>query len=91
MIIEAYLPFGLKLEDFIVLMAGGSVLLSVAALWFGLVDRGQNTRRLKALSARADTLRQDMMAPTKRRERLQPLPFMPSVRDAARPAVRVRS
>ncbi len=76
MIIEAYLPFGLRLEDFIVLMAGASVLLSVAALWFGLIDRGQNTRRLKELTLRADVLRQGMLTPAKRRERLQPLPFM---------------
>jgi tight adherence protein C len=76
MIIEAYLPFGLKLEDFFVLMAGCSVLLGCAGLWFGLVERGPNTRRLKELAVRGDALRLGMMAPTRRREQLQPLPFM---------------
>ena len=79
MTIEDLIPFGLNPEDVIVIMAGCSAFLTLAAIWAGLLNQTPATRRIREIAERRDALRAGILGPRQRRERLQPTPTMRQV------------
>lgn len=62
---------GLAEEDMIVLGAAWSAFLTVLALWYGLIERAPNARRVKELAQRRESLRAGVIAPTRTKKRNQ--------------------
>lgn len=81
MSVEKYLPAGLTVEDLIIVMAALSVLVSFAAVWSSLLHRDPSQKRAKLLAEQREALRGGMLAPRRRRERLNSASFMRQVVD----------
>src|SRR3546814_12297334 len=60
------IPTFLQSEGFVTLLAALSALLTVAAVWRGLLDAKPLSGRLKELERRRNVLRQGLAAPTRR-------------------------
>ncbi|MFZ5789199.1 MAG: type II secretion system F family protein [Pseudomonadota bacterium] len=81
MTITDLLPPGVTPEDTITAMAGLSAFLSVVAVWQGLVRRENSGRRLRELSQRRQTLREDYLLSRKKRGALLATGFMRRIVD----------
>lgn len=79
MSIEAYLPAGVTTEDLIVFMASATVLVCSAAVWSSLIHRDPSQKRAKILAEQRSALRNGMLAPRRRSERLNTASFMRQV------------
>ncbi|MEQ9042556.1 MAG: type II secretion system F family protein [Alphaproteobacteria bacterium] len=62
------IPFGMAPEDFIALLAAGAALVSVMAVWYGLIVRDPMTARIRGLMARRDSLQSQFLAAPRRHE-----------------------
>ena len=71
-IIDAYLPFGLALNDMIAIMAGLAVLATFFALWQGLRADTAFERRLASIADRKQALRLSALATRRQRVQLTP-------------------
>lgn len=60
------LPFGLAIEDVIMLMAGAAAFLTVLAVWNAGLVRDPMRNRVRQLKARRDHLKADYLAPRRR-------------------------
>ena len=81
MSVERYLPAGVTVEDVIVMMSALSVLVSFAAVWSSLIYRDPTKKRAKLIAEQRASLRSGMLAPRRRRERLDSASFMRQVVD----------
>ncbi|MCE2510630.1 MAG: type II secretion system F family protein [Alphaproteobacteria bacterium] len=63
-----FIPFGIPPEDFIALLAAGAALVSVMAVWYGLIARDPMTARVRGLMARRDNLQAQFLAAPRRHE-----------------------
>ena len=66
MTIAALIPFGLKFEDLVIFAAAATCIVTLAAVWQALVVRDPLTPRLKALAARRQALRSELLRPERR-------------------------
>lgn len=81
MSIEKYLPPGVTIEDVIIVMASLTVLISFAAVWSSLLHRDPSQKRAKLIAEQREALRGGMLAPRRRKERLNTASFMRQVVD----------
>ena len=72
------LPFGLKPDDLIVLMAAATATLTVLMLWFALMPPDPGTARVQALARRREQMKAEALTP-KRRQAIQAVTFMREV------------
>jgi tight adherence protein C len=79
--VDQYLPAGITVEDLIVFMAAISVVISFAAVWFSLLHRDPLQKRAKLLAEQRAALRNGMVTPRRRSERLNSASFMRRVVD----------
>ncbi len=77
--IGALVPFGMSPESLILFMSGCSAAITVAAIWFGLLNRNPAGRRIKELAERREALRAGILSPIRRSERLKTTPTMHQV------------
>ena len=73
------LPFGLTVDDMIVLMAALAAVLTVMAIWNALVPRDTLTARARALVERRAALKAAALAPKRRSHRLRAVGLMRAV------------
>ncbi len=71
-VIDAYLPFGLALNDVIAIMAGLAVLVTVFALWQGLRADTAFERRLAQIADKKQAMRLAALATRRQRVQLTP-------------------
>jgi tight adherence protein C len=64
--LEQLLPAGISGDDVLTAMAAIAALLSVLAVWFGLLAPQVSNRRVKELAARRDSLRAGLLSPKRR-------------------------
>ncbi len=69
MLAQQLAPFGLTPQDLVVAMAGMAAMLTVAAIWYGLIQRDPLAARAKALAARRDTLKSGYAKPRRNAQR----------------------
>ena len=74
--IGALVPFGMSPESLILFMSGCSAAITVAAIWFGLLNKDPAGRRIKELSERREALRAGILSPVRRADRLKHTPTM---------------
>ncbi len=79
MSVDNYLPAGVTVEDLIVAMASATVVISFAAVWFSLLHRDASQKRAKIMAEQRAALRGGMIAPRRRKERLNSASFMRQV------------
>ncbi len=81
MSVEQYLPAGVTIEDLIVVMSSLTVLISFIAVWSSLLHRDPSQKRAKLIAEQREALRGGMLAPRRRKERLNTASFMRQVVD----------
>ncbi|WP_282608116.1 type II secretion system F family protein [Pelagibius sp. Alg239-R121] len=81
MSVERYLPAGVTIEDLIIVMSAITVLISFAAVWSSLLHRDPSQKRAKLIAEQREALRGGMLAPRRRKERLNSASFMRQVVD----------
>lgn len=69
---EDYLPYGMSLDDVIVIGAALSVLMSVFAVWFSVLERDPSHRKAKELSSLRETMRSQYLTPVRRKKIQKP-------------------
>ena len=74
--ITKWLPFGMALEDVIVMLASLAVLAAFLAMWQVLRPKNAFERRLEQIIAGKERLRQDLLATRRGRTRLAPVGMM---------------
>ena len=62
------IPFGMAPEDFVALLAAAAAMVSVMAVWYGLIARNSMTARIRGLLARRDELQAGFLAAPRRHE-----------------------
>ncbi len=67
MSLEDLIPFGMETGDFIVTLAAVAAVLTVLALWMALVPNNTMAKRARQLLAHRAALREDALAPKRRR------------------------
>jgi tight adherence protein C len=79
--IDAYLPGGMSVEELLILMmalSAGSVAITV---WFTLLQRDPALRRAKVIAAQRSAMRNALVGPRRRQQRLPTLGMMRQVVD----------
>lgn len=62
------IPFGMAPEDFVALLAAAAAMVSVMAVWYGLIARNSMTARIRGLLARRDEFQAGFLAAPRRHE-----------------------
>jgi tight adherence protein C len=79
MSITEYLPLGMTPDDAFVIMAAIAAVLTVLAVWHGLLVRDPLGARIKGLAKRREQLRSEMMVARPHQQRLRGIGFMDKV------------
>lgn len=79
MSITEYLPFDMTVDDALVVMAAIAAVLTVLAVWHGLLVRDPLGARIKGLAKRREELKSEMMATRRHQQRLRGVGFMHEV------------
>ena len=79
--IDAYLPSGVSLDDLLIIMAALSAGSVAVTIWFTLLQRDPAARRIKVIAAQRSALRNTMVGPRRRQQRLPTLGMMRQVVD----------
>lgn len=74
--LEAWLPAGFTVADFIALMAGLAVVAAFLAVWNALRTNTAFERRLAVVAHRKESLRQSALSPRRQRQQLTPAGLM---------------
>jgi tight adherence protein C len=79
--IDTYLPGGMTVEDLLILMAALSAGSVAVTIWFTLLQRDPALRRAKLITAQRTAMRNAMVGPRRRQQRLPTLGMMRQVVD----------
>jgi tight adherence protein C len=79
--IESYLPSGVTIEDLLIIMAALSAGTVAVTVWFTLLERDPTARRVKVMAAQRTAMRNSVIGPRRRQQRLPTLGMMRQVVD----------